>query len=155
MENQRGKNPYFWDCQDFAVQLSLCPWGFLNHLRGTDDRFLLAPAFAWPGIRKYNHLSRSHGQSQEARLCGIWPPPSATGSCLLSHLSSIRLGSRRSPQPGSGSGDWAVLQTLSPLTMTIHIHSDGQTQQSFRIRCRSHFVHLFIDSTCARHGARY
>lgn len=40
-----------------------------------------------------------------------------------------------------------IPQALSSSAMIICIHSDGQIQQSFRIRSRSHVVHVFIDST--------
>lgn len=48
---------------------------------------------------------------------------------------------------GSGSGAWAVTQTLSSPAIIICLHSDEQIQQFFRISFRSHFVHLFVGST--------
>lgn len=48
------------------------------------------------------------------------------------------------PFPAQG---LAIPQALSSSVTIICIHSDGQIQQSFRIRSRSHVVHLFIDST--------
>lgn len=55
---ERRQNPYFLGCLDSGVPLFLCPWGFLNHLRGTAGRFLLAPACALPRIREYSCWSR-------------------------------------------------------------------------------------------------
>lgn len=139
------------------MQLSLCPSGFLNHLRGTDDRFLLAPAFAWPGIRKYNHSSRSYGQLQEVRLFGAWPLPSAQCCRLMTALTPLHhsLRSRWPPQPAF----W--LWGLSCHANSVFICSDHlctlrwAIPASFRITSRSHFVHLFAESRRAKHGARH
>ena len=153
-ENQRWKNPYFWDCPDFAVQLSPCPSEFLNHLRGTDDRFLLAPAFAWPGIRKYDHPPRSYGQSQRwGRLePGPCPMLSAAGSRLLSHLCATHSGLAGPHSLRSGSGGWAVTQAV--FICSDHLRTLRWTNPaSFRVRSRATlFIYSLIQHTRQARG---
>lgn len=83
-ESQRRKNPYFLDYLDFVVQLFLCPWGFLNHLRGTDDRFLLAPAFALPVVRKHSRLSEVLWTITRGKAVCDWAPASSHHPCPAS-----------------------------------------------------------------------
>ena len=85
---ERRHNPYFLGCLDSGVQLFLCPWGFLNHLRGTAGRFLLAPACALPGIREYSCWSRVMWTI--ASEAAAWLLPNAAGlpHCLPSLLMS-------------------------------------------------------------------
>ena len=59
------------------MQLFLCPWGFLNHLRGTAGRFLLAPACALPGIREYSCWSRVMWTIESEAVA--WLLPNAAG----------------------------------------------------------------------------
>lgn len=63
------KDPYFWDCLDFGVKLSPCPWGSLDHRRGTGDHFPRAPAFALPERRKDKGLSFETGWHQVSGKC--------------------------------------------------------------------------------------
>ena len=74
---ERRHNPYFLGCLDSGVQLFLCPWGFLNPLRGTAGRFLLAPACALPGIREYSCWSRVMWTIESEAVA--WLLPNAAG----------------------------------------------------------------------------
>lgn len=128
-DRKRSRNPYFLDYLDFGAQLFLCPWGFLNHLRGTADRFLLAPACALPGIREYSRWSLV-----------VWTITSEAGHHRLA------------PAPAGPLHFTQGLGSLQPglrlrRRSSRHLGSDGQIQPSFRVRLWSHFVHLLIDST--------
>lgn len=93
----------FWGCLDSVLRLFLCPWGFLDHLRGTDVRFLPAPAFALPVIRK--------------STIGYWPPQMLQAPASSAHSLGLCL------------WNWDVMQTSpSSPAMVTHLHSDGQMQ---------------------------
>lgn len=79
--------------------------------------------------------SLGYGPCQCCRLM-----PALTISVLLTQGLAI-------PHSQGLAWGWAVKQTLPSPTIITHIYSDGQIQWFFRSRFRSHFVHLFIDST--------
>lgn len=93
-QGNRRKHPYFLDYRDSVVQLFLCPWGFLDHLRGTDGHSRPAPAFALPVIRRGDGCHWS---------CFCFPSPALSNSVAC-----------HAPQPGSYSEGQAITQTPSP-----------------------------------------
>ena len=142
-ERQRGQNPYFLGCLDFGVQLVLCPWGFLNHLRGTADRFLLAPACALPGIREHSCWSRVMRTVTSEAVA--WLLPNAAGS--------------HQPYPGPLSLLWVSVPCSlgSPepseagLSPPVHRWTNLTILQAQALPPLCSFTHGF--NTRARHGA--
>lgn len=64
----------FLDYRDSVVQLFLCPWGSLDHLRGTDGHSRPVPAFALPVVRRRDSC-------QWPRLCFSSPALSHSVAC--------------------------------------------------------------------------
>lgn len=137
-ERERGQNPYFLGCLDFGVQLVLCPWGFLNHLRGTADRFLLAPACALPGIRRVQLLVAGHVDGHKWG-CGLAPAKCSRLASALPWVSQPPLG-LSSLQPGLPGTLWGGA-----------LASRAQMDKSNALRPLCSFTHGF--NTRARHGA--